>query len=58
MKNKMAETLEAVHTHTHTHTHTHKGLLQKERRYTYYLSVSPLIISKVRRLLVRGGLVG
>lgn len=52
MKNKMAETLEAAH------THTHRGLLQKERGYTYYLSVSPLIISKVRRLLVRGGLVG
>lgn len=52
MKNKTAETLGAVH------TYTHKGLLQKERRYTYYLSVPPLIISNVRRLFVRGGLIG
>jgi len=59
MKSKTAVTVEAVH--THTHTHTHNTLLQnKERRYTYYLSVSPLslIISKVRRLFVRGGLIG
>jgi len=57
MKSKTAVTVEAVH----THTHTHNTLLQnKERRYTYYLSVSPLslIISKVRRLFVRGGLIG
>ena len=29
MKNKTAETLEAVHTHTHTHTHTLILYLQK-----------------------------
>jgi len=57
MKSKTAVTVEAVH----THTHTHNTLLQnKERRYAYYLSISPLslIISKVRRLFVRGGLIG
>jgi len=57
MKCKTAVTLGAVH----THTHTHNTLLQnKERRYAYYLSISPLslIISKVRRLFVRGGLIG
>jgi len=54
---KNAVTLEALH--THTHTHTHNTFTTKERRYTYYLSVSPiyLVISIVRRLRVRGGLI-
>ena len=37
MENKTAESLGAVHTHTHTHYFT----TNKERRYAYYLSLSP-----------------
>ena len=53
MIKQMSQTLEAVHTHTHTHTHTR--VLYKEREEGAYLMLSPLIISKVRRLYVRGG---
>ena len=36
MKNKTAETLEAVHTHTHTHTHTYTLLTKgKEVRLLF-----------------------
>ena len=49
MKNKTAETLEAVHTHTHTHTYT---LLTKERRYAYYLSISPFYIPLVKEVTI------
>lgn len=45
MKNKTAETLEAVHTHTYT-------LLTKERRYAYYLSLSPFYIPLVKEVIV------
>ena len=51
MKNKTAETLEAVHTHTHTHTHTYT-LLTKERRYAYYLSISPFYIPLVKEVTI------
>ena len=51
MKNKTAETLEAVHTHTHTHTHTLILYLQKERRYAYYLSLSPFYIPLVKEVM-------
>ena len=50
MKNKTAETLEAVHTHTHTHTLI--LYLQKERRYAYYLSLSPFYIPLVKEVII------
>ena len=50
MKNKISEMLVAVHTHTQAYLQK-----RKERRKLYYLMLSPLIISKVRRLYVRGG---
>ena len=49
---KNAVTLGAVHTHTHTHTHTNT-FTTKERRYTYYLSVSPIYLkSPVKEVLI------
>ena len=52
-----------LHTYIHTYIHTYGAYAQnntsKRGGTTYYLSVSPiyLIISKVRRLQVRGGLI-
>ena len=44
--NKNAVTLEALHTHTHTQ-------YLYERRYTYYLSVSPIYLkSPVKEVLI------
>ena len=56
MKNKTAETLGAVHTHTHTHTHTHNTFIQEGREL--YLILAPFLNLQVRRLNVRGGLIG
>ena len=49
MKNKISETLVAVHTHTHTQGHLQK--IQERRKL--YLSFSP--ITSERRLYIRGG---
>lgn len=45
MKIKTAETIEAVHTHTYT-------LLTKERRYAYYLSISPFYIPLAKEVTI------